>query len=84
MVSQMMKLDTLSATSDTTDDTSERDCLRHVELGRGPAFLALNAQWPPVEYAVAGPLGASTCGGSHKPCRSFNVGVKGWTVDARG
>ena len=42
VVSQMIKLDTLSATSDTTDDTSERDCLRHVELGRGPAFLALN------------------------------------------
>ena len=42
LVSQMIKLDTLTATSDTTDDTSERDCLRHVELGRGPAFLALN------------------------------------------
>ena len=40
--SQMIKLDTLTATSDTTDNTSERDCLRHVELGRGPAFLALN------------------------------------------
>ena len=42
LVSQMIKLDTLTATSDTTDDTSERDCLRHVELGRGPAFLALS------------------------------------------
>ena len=42
LVSQMIKLDTLTATSDTTDDTSERDCLRHVDLGRGPAFLALN------------------------------------------
>ena len=42
VVSQIIKLDTLTATSDTTDNTSERDCLRHVELGRGPAFLALN------------------------------------------
>ena len=42
MVSLMIKLDTLIAPRDTTDDTSERDCLRHVDLGRGPAFLALN------------------------------------------
>ena len=42
LVSQMIKLDMLAAPRDTTDDTSETDCLRHVELGRGPAFLALN------------------------------------------
>ena len=42
LVSQMIKLDTLTDLRDTTDDTREMDCLRHVELGRGPAFLALN------------------------------------------
>ena len=35
------------------------------------------------KFAVGGPLEASTCGGSHKPCRSFSVGVKGWRLADR-
>ena len=52
----MIKLDMLAAPRDTTDDTSETDCLRHVELGRGPAFLALNGQVSGTSLAGGGAL----------------------------
>ena len=48
-----------------------------------PSREQLEARVVAMLLGEAGPFEASTCGGSHKPCRSFNVGVKGWSLAGR-